>query len=46
MVRGWLVQKLSGVQSQLAVQNSESKQEVLVAEVNALKQAIRAIDLE
>lgn len=46
MVRGWLVQKLSGVQSRLAVQNSESKQEVLVAEVNALKKAIRAIDLE
>lgn len=46
MVRGWLVQKLSGVQSRLAVQKSESDRKMLIAEVNALKQAIKAIDLE
>lgn len=46
MIRGWLVQKISGIESRLQAQKSQSKREVLMTEVNALKQAIRAIDLE
>ncbi|MEL0659722.1 hypothetical protein V6255_11285 [Psychromonas arctica] len=46
MVRGWLVQKVRGTESRLQAQKSQSKREVLVTEVDALKQAIRAIDLE
>ncbi|WP_051369233.1 hypothetical protein [Psychromonas arctica] len=46
MIRGWLVQKLSGVESRLNAQKSPNKRADLIAEVEALKQAIRAIDLE
>ncbi|MEL0661025.1 hypothetical protein V6255_18065, partial [Psychromonas arctica] len=46
MVRGWLVQKVRGTDSRLQSQNSQSKREVLVTEVDALNQGIRAIDLE
>ena len=46
MVRGWLVQKVRGTESRLQAQKSQSKREVLMTEVDALKQAIRAIDLE
>ena len=46
MIRGWLVQKLNGIESRLQAQQSQAKKSVLAAEVDALKGAIRAIDLE
>ena len=46
MIRGWLVQKLNGIESRLQAQQSQAKKSVLAAEVDALKEAIRAIDLE
>ena len=46
MVRGWLVQKLNGIESRLQAQQSQAKKAALSAEVDALKEAIRAIDLE
>ena len=46
MIRGWLVQKLNGIESRLQAQQSQAKKAALSAEVDALKEAIRAIDLE
>ena len=46
MIRGWLVQKLNGIESRLQAQQSQAKKSVLAAKVDALKEAIRAIDLE
>jgi len=46
MIRGWLVQKLNGIESRLQAQPSQAKKAALSAEVDALKEAIRAIDLE
>lgn len=50
MIRGWLVQELAGVQSQLDASqtnesNSENKQK-FIDKVTFLQQAIRRIDLE
>ena len=45
MIRGWLVQQLSGVESQLAAQG-DSAPEALRAQAEHLKAAIRRIDLE
>jgi hypothetical protein len=46
MVRGWLVQSLNGVESQLQVQQSAPKKAQLSLHAQALKSAIRSIDLE
>ncbi len=46
MIRGWLVQVLSGVQSQLDANRNDNAQEILIERVDFLTQAIRRIDLE
>lgn len=47
MIRGWLVQELTGVQSQLdAHRQQDERRQQLAHKVNFLKQAIRRIDLE
>ena len=46
MIRGWLVQELSGVESQLNVSQSESLSKEFTLRADFLKQAIRLIDLE
>ncbi len=47
MIRGWLVQELAGVQSQLdAYKQQDERRQKLEHQVNFLKQAIRRIDLE
>ena len=47
MIRGWLVQELTGVQSQLdAHRQQDERRQQLEHKVNFLKQAIRRIDLE
>ena len=47
MIRGWLIQELTGVQSQLdAHRQQDERRQQLEHKVNFLKQAIRRIDLE
>lgn len=46
MVRGWLIQSLNGIESQLSVQQSEATKAQLRLHAQALKSAIRSIDLE
>lgn len=47
MIRGWLIQELTGVQSQLdAHRQQDEHRQQLEHKVNFLKQAIRRIDLE
>ena len=47
MIRGWLVQELTGVQSQLdAYKQQDKRRQQLAHKVSFLKQAIRRIDLE
>lgn len=46
MIRGWLVQVLSGVQSQLDANRNDKTKEKLIERVAFLTQAIRRIDLE
>ena len=46
MIRGWLVQELSGVESQLNVSQSELLSKAFTLRADFLKQAIRLIDLE
>lgn len=47
MIRGWLIQELTGVQSQLdAHRPQDERRQQLEHKVNFLKQAIRRIDLE
>jgi hypothetical protein len=46
MVRGWLIQTLNGIESQLAVQQHKDQKIQLSLQVEALKSAIRSIDLE
>ena len=47
MIRGWLVQELTGVQSQLdAHRQQDERRQQLAHKVSFLKQAIRRIDLE
>ncbi|MFV7771548.1 hypothetical protein [Shewanella marisflavi] len=45
MIRGWLVQQLSGLESQLAAHGDQAP-EALRAQAEHLKAAIRLIDLE
>ncbi|WP_428637336.1 hypothetical protein [Shewanella sp.] len=45
MIRGWLVQQLSGLESQLAAHGDQAP-EALRAQAEHLKAAIRRIDLE
>ncbi|MXR69212.1 hypothetical protein GNT65_11070 [Shewanella sp. JBTF-M18] len=45
MVRGWLVQELSGIESQLAA-HGDSAPEAMRAKAEHLRAAIRRIDLE
>ncbi len=46
MVRGWLVQELSGAESIRSVQKPDAKISAIDAKIAFLKKAIRAIDLE
>ena len=46
MVRGWLIQSLNGIESQLNAQQSEAKKAQLNLHAQALTSAIRSIDLE
>ncbi|MCL1048603.1 hypothetical protein L2755_02995 [Shewanella abyssi] len=47
MIRGWLVQELAGVNSQLeAYKQQDERRRVLEQQVSFLQQAIRRIDLE
>ncbi len=46
MIRGWLVQVLSGVQSQLNANRNDKAKEKLIERAAFLTQAIRRIDLE
>ena len=46
MIRGWLVQELSGVQSQLDANRNDNAKVELTERVAFLTQAIRRIDLE
>jgi|GEM_PF-1900806 len=46
MIRGWLVQVLSGVRSQLDANRNDTTKEKLSEKVALLTQAIRRIDLE
>ena len=47
MIRGWLVQELTGAQSQLEVyRQQDERRQQLEHKVHFLKQAIRRIDLE
>ncbi|WP_299790530.1 hypothetical protein [uncultured Shewanella sp.] len=46
MIRGWLVQELSGVQSQLDANRNDKAKEQLIERVALLSKAIRRIDLE
>jgi len=46
MVRGWLVQVSSGVESQLSVQQAQPQKQALQIRYDALQKAIRLIDLE
>jgi len=46
MIRGWLVQEMIGVKSQLDVQQDQQKSAEIQIQYNFLKQAIRSIDLE
>lgn len=46
MIRGWLVQELSAVESQLNASQSEALSKAFTLRADFLKQAIRLIDLE
>lgn len=46
MIRGWLMQELSGVQSQLNATRDDTKKAAFQARVDFLQRAVRRIDLE
>ncbi|WP_111497194.1 hypothetical protein [Marinobacter bohaiensis] len=46
MIRGWLVQELAGVESQLDATRDPERRAAFQAEADFLRQAIRRIDLE
>jgi hypothetical protein len=46
MIRGWLVQELKGVESQLEATRDPRKKQPFEAKVRFLRKAIRRIDLE
>lgn len=46
MIRGWLMQELSGVQSQLNATRDDTKKAAFQARVDFLQRVVRRIDLE
>lgn len=46
MIRGWLVQVLSGVESQASATQDEDRAKALQLKIDFLRKAIRRIDLE